>query len=204
MLQSNDEVLRLFDEWGRNFAPANLVQNEKNAGLLAEYVLEKYGLVSISYLNEAAKALSAAGKLALIPTLTPVQKQAEASKIRAAKDAVDHAHDHKSGTKANLAKPADTAVVDKAAAEKVEKDAKKLTDLVGQIKKQINDYIVGHSSGAADYSRSQYGRAALIQVLREHVKVTVDKDSYVTQIDAKSIPVAEKALAAVKTAKGRL
>src|SRR6266852_1426491 len=64
-VQSNDEALRIFDEWSRLFAPPNLILNEKNGLLLADYVLKTYGICSISYLTEAANAL--ASQLDLVP-----------------------------------------------------------------------------------------------------------------------------------------
>jgi hypothetical protein len=51
------EVLRLFDEWGRNFAPKDFIQSEANAIKLYEHVIKTYGLVTISYLIAGEKAL---------------------------------------------------------------------------------------------------------------------------------------------------
>jgi hypothetical protein len=64
-VQSIEEVVRIFDEWGRHYAPSNFIQNEKNAELLADYVFKTYGLVSITYLSLAASAL--ASQLDLVP-----------------------------------------------------------------------------------------------------------------------------------------
>ena len=49
--------MRIFDEWGRHYAPSNFIQNEKNAKLLLDFISQNYGLVSITYLTQAATAL---------------------------------------------------------------------------------------------------------------------------------------------------
>jgi hypothetical protein len=64
-MQSTEEVLRIFDEWSRHYAPSNFIQNEKNGALLADYILKNYGLVSITYLSLAVSAL--ASQLDLLP-----------------------------------------------------------------------------------------------------------------------------------------
>ena len=65
MHQSKEEILRVFDEWGRHYAPSNFIQNEKNAALLADYIFKTYGIVSITYLNQAVTAL--ASQLDVVP-----------------------------------------------------------------------------------------------------------------------------------------
>lgn len=58
-IQSNDEVLRIWDEWSRNFAPAGLVLNEKNAVALCKHLgVVNGGVVSISGLTDAVKAIA--------------------------------------------------------------------------------------------------------------------------------------------------
>jgi hypothetical protein len=57
-MQSTEEVLRIFDEWSRHYAPSNFIQNEKNGALLADYILKNYGLVSITYLSLAVTAIA--------------------------------------------------------------------------------------------------------------------------------------------------
>jgi hypothetical protein len=52
--QSNDELIRVLDEWGRKFCPPNVVKNAKNAQLIAEHCLKKYGIVTISGLRIGA------------------------------------------------------------------------------------------------------------------------------------------------------
>lgn len=70
-LQSNDEVIRVADEFFRNFCPQNLVkdgpQGSTNAQLIAERCFRKHGILTISNMAEAAYELGTEGKLALIP-----------------------------------------------------------------------------------------------------------------------------------------
>ncbi len=70
-LQTNDEMLRVADEWFRNFCPPNLVKDgpsgKKNAELIMERCLQKYGgILTISGMTEAVHELGAA-HLDLIP-----------------------------------------------------------------------------------------------------------------------------------------
>ena len=64
--QSDEELIRVMDEWVRNFCPPNVVKNERNVTLIGDRCVAKYGLVSISGLTEAAHELGAAN-LELIP-----------------------------------------------------------------------------------------------------------------------------------------
>jgi hypothetical protein len=65
MFQSNDEIIRVFDDWTRNFCPPNVVKNAKNSQLIAEHCFKKHGILTISGLTEAAHELAA--HLDLIP-----------------------------------------------------------------------------------------------------------------------------------------
>jgi len=80
--QSDDELVRVMDEWVRNFFPPNVVKNERNVTLIGDRCVQKYGLVSISGLTEAAHELGAAHlDLVLQPKeLTPAEKAAAAAK----------------------------------------------------------------------------------------------------------------------------
>ncbi len=86
MLQSHDEVLRIADEWLRNFRPSNLVPSKKNAEKILVRCLDVKGLVSITYMSESAQELAAAGQLELYPEpqqpkeLTQEEKAAEFQK----------------------------------------------------------------------------------------------------------------------------
>lgn len=69
--QSNDELIRLADEFFRNFCPSDLVKDgpsgAKNAELIMGHSLQKHGIVSISSMTESTQELASAGYLALIP-----------------------------------------------------------------------------------------------------------------------------------------
>jgi hypothetical protein len=87
-LQSKDEMLRIADEWVRNFCPPNLITEgeagSKNAALISQKCYDDQGgIISISGLTNAAHALAAKGLLALKPTvveLTQAQKDELAAK----------------------------------------------------------------------------------------------------------------------------
>jgi hypothetical protein len=51
--------MAVMDEYQRGFAPSDLILSEKNSGAMLVYAIEKYGLVSISYLIEAEQTLGA-------------------------------------------------------------------------------------------------------------------------------------------------
>src|SRR5438445_7263428 len=74
MLQSHDEVLRIADEWLRNFRPSNLVPSNKNAEKILVRCLDVKGLVSITYMSESAQELAAAGQLELF-TITQLPRE---------------------------------------------------------------------------------------------------------------------------------
>jgi len=64
-LQTNDEMIRVADEWFRLFCPPNLVKDgtsgKKNAELIMERCLQKYsGILTISGMTEAVHELGAA------------------------------------------------------------------------------------------------------------------------------------------------
>jgi hypothetical protein len=65
MIQTIDEVRRIADDWGRNLAPADIVQNGKNAQMLVDYCLAQFGVVTAGGLTKAYNALR--DKLDLVP-----------------------------------------------------------------------------------------------------------------------------------------
>jgi hypothetical protein len=80
MIQTIDEVRRMADDWGRNFAPADMLQNEKNAQLLVDYCLAQFGVVTVGGLTHAYNALRA--KLDLVPA-PPAPKVKTADELAA-------------------------------------------------------------------------------------------------------------------------
>jgi hypothetical protein len=77
VFQSNEEIIRVMDEWVRNFCPPNVVKNAKNAQLIAEYCLKKHGVLTISGLTEAAHELGAAHLELVPPPPAPKVKTAD-------------------------------------------------------------------------------------------------------------------------------
>ena len=91
LTQSNDEVIRICDEWARNFCPPNVIPNENNAKLIVEHCFAKHGIVSISGLSQSAQDLGAA--LDLVPEppkLTPQQKLEQAAAKEQARQRKDY------------------------------------------------------------------------------------------------------------------
>jgi hypothetical protein len=84
MLQSQEEVLRIADEFLRNFRPSNLVPSAANAEKILSRCLNVKGLVSISYMTESAQELAAAGQLELYPE--PQQPKPPTAEELAAKE----------------------------------------------------------------------------------------------------------------------
>jgi hypothetical protein len=71
MFQSQEEILRVADEWFRLFCPPNVVKDgaagTKNAELIMGDSLKRHGILSIGSMTESVHALAAQGKIALIP-----------------------------------------------------------------------------------------------------------------------------------------
>src|ERR1700732_5276846 len=86
-LQSNEEMLRIADEWIRNFRPSNLVPSTKNAELILAECLNKHGIISISGMTEAAHAVAA--QLELYPD-APQPKVKTADELAAEEIAKQH------------------------------------------------------------------------------------------------------------------
>jgi hypothetical protein len=84
--QSDEELIRVMDEFVRLYFPPNVVKNERNVTLIGDRCVQKYGLVSISGLTEAAHELGAAN-LELIPQpkVLTVQEHAKLLAEKAAK-----------------------------------------------------------------------------------------------------------------------
>jgi hypothetical protein len=201
MIQSNDEILRVFDEWGRNFAPSNFVQNEKNAKLLFDHVVKMHGVVSISGLNEAVNAL--AGQL----DLTPLQKKTREQILaeHQADERARHAREveeskkqqarsrreYQESLKHQTVKGVQEINAESAAAAKNAADAKELQTIKSKIAREISDYLAGHPSGRTNYSLTEHGRNKLNKEAGNYQAVTV-------------VAEANRVLENVRAAKSRL
>lgn len=183
-LQSNDEIIRVFDDWTRNFCPPNVVKNAKNAQLIAEHCFKKHGIVTISGLTEAAHELGAA-HLDLIPEpKKPTQAEIAAkSEAKMRKDYADSIPSQSTLGRQKLNQ-------EKADADKKKANDKEYKTLLSQIEFEISNFTVGHASGVLDYSRTESGRDSLRAV----------RDKY----DRRTIENARLALSAIRAAKNKL
>jgi hypothetical protein len=152
MFQSREEIYRVFADWSVNFAPKNLIQNDRNAQLLSNYVLDR-GVVSVGALNDAIAALG--NQLDYTPA--PRQKtQAELARdfdakerARIKREAAENIA--KSKEFDNLALPAASSIELKRQA-----DAQKAVDaLVARFS------VNGSTPGTFDSRKTEAGRAAL-------------------------------------------
>jgi hypothetical protein len=183
MLQSNDEILRIADEYSRGFAPTDLIHSETNAEAMLRYALEKYGLVSISYLIEAEQTLGV--QLERKPQPKQPTEAEKAAKLEA-KMRKDYADSIAPQTTLGQQKTnQDRADENKKIAN--EKEFKQLNSL---IEFEISNYTVGHASGVTDYARTEYGRESLRKVRDSHDRSTI--------LNAKA------ALSAVRAAKAKM
>jgi hypothetical protein len=188
-LQTSDELIRIADEWFRNFCPSNLVKDgpsgAKNAELILSRCLQKYGILTISGMTESARELGPEGKLALIPAPKEPTQVEIAAKLEAKmrKDYADSIAPQ--SLEATQKRNQQKADVEKKAA-----NEKEYKTLVSQIEFEISNYSVGHPSGSLDYSRTDSGRDSLRKVRDEH--------------DRRTIEGARRALSAVRLAKSKL
>jgi hypothetical protein len=182
MIQTIDEVRRIAADWGYNLAPADMVQNEKNAQLLVDYCLAQFGVITAGGLTHAYNALRA--KLDLVPQ--PKKSQVEIAAKLEAKMRRDFAE----SIKPQSVKGRQNFNDQKAAKEKTEALGKEFKSINSQIEYEISGYTAGHPSGVTDYSRTESGRATLRGV----------RDGY----DRRFIEGARAALSAVRAAKNEL
>jgi hypothetical protein len=179
-MQTVDEVRRIADDWGRNIAPKDMIQNEKNAGLLTSYCLNQSGAVTAGGLTQAYNALRAHLDLFKEPTKAEIAAKLEA-KMR--KDYADSI-----APQTTLGRQKDNQT--KADADKKDALAKELKSVLSQIESEINGYTKGHASGVTDYSGTESGRSTLRSVRDQH--------------DRRGINGAKIALDAVRAAKFKL
>ncbi len=71
LVQTKDELIRVVDEWIRNFKPSDFIESHNNGKRMVDYCLDKVGAVSITGLTQAYEVLKAAGVLDIIPAAIP-------------------------------------------------------------------------------------------------------------------------------------
>ena len=191
----------------QRLAPAQLSNLQTNGDLIAHYIHRNKlnplsvddALLAVWALHEADKILWNIDPVAPV-TPSHAQKVMEDGK-RLDKAQAKAYQDAKKQNMDNVAR-VDAAVAQQEA--KAKAAAKELASLKAEIMKEVNGYFVGHPSGNPDYSKTAYGRQTLVQVLREHAKVTVDSNTLVVDVVLTKIDQAKRALQAVGTAKSRL
>ncbi len=155
-MQSNEEVIQLFDEYGRGFAPSDLIQNEQNAKALLDYALGKYGRVSISYLIEAEKTLGV--QLQRVKQPTPAELRDAAAK----KEQERMARDYRESIKQQPS--FEERVKLEKAAQEAKAEEKRQQAAQSQINTLIDSYSINLGPGRLDLSRAEYFQDQLRQI----------------------------------------
>lgn len=144
MSQTIEEAKRIAQDWAHNFAPEDLVQNAKNAGMLVEYCVINFGVITAGNLNKAYASLH--DQLDLIPPVPAVVPKTS-EQLAAEEIARQHADYMKSiapqeSFDAKVAR--DKATKQKAADDKAQLDAK------ASLKMKIGSYQA-YGLGRVDY-----------------------------------------------------
>jgi hypothetical protein len=180
-LQTQDEIIRVFDEYQRGgYAPPDLILDADNGKTIFEFVVAKWGIVSITYLRDAEKLLGSKLKRKKQPT------KAELAAKETAKQHADYLKSLEPQTTLYQQKLGQ----DRLDANKKDALAKEFKNVLAQIETEIGNFSVGHASGHQDYSGTDSGK----QILR----------SACDQYDRRTIEGARRALSAVRTAKSKL
>jgi hypothetical protein len=154
MSQGTTEINLVFRDWLDNFAPAGLIESERNVTLLADYIRDhRHGIVTTTTLNQAVVALGS--QLEFVREPTAAEKAAEAAKkaeARMQRDLLDSL------------KPQPT-FEDRVKAEKAQREAeaeaKKQQAAQREINRLIDNYTINLGPGRIDYARSEYFREQL-------------------------------------------
>src|ERR1700722_15088094 len=169
IVQTQDEVLRLFDEYQRGgYAPSDLILDGDNGKTMFDFVIAKWGVISITYLREAEQLLG--GKLKR--TKAPTQAEIEAERVakgnaRMRKDYLDSRRPQQTLEQQKTAQ----ARLDsnkKAAAEK------ELKSINSQIEREISEHSANHPSMGIDYAKTESERDTLRRVRDEHNRTTIE------------------------------
>jgi hypothetical protein len=163
-LQSNEEMLRIADEWIRNFRPSNLVPSTKNAELILTQCLKTSGVISISGMTEAAHAIAA--QLELIPT-PPAPKVKTADEL-AVEENTKMFRDY-----VESVKPQESFEV-RVRAETAKKNAEKLAKAQADAKGQLAVAIAGYQCYRTSGAGIDYGATEMVQKELRTVKVGND------------------------------
>jgi hypothetical protein len=156
-LQTQEEVLRLFDEWGRNFAPKDFIQTHRNGQMMIDYVMKTYGIVSISYLIATEKALGAQLDRTppeKVPTLE--EKSVEFQK----REFIRHQKEQSENSEAAFFERAKRAEE----AKRLEQEAKEQADAEVQINNEVLRYECYRGPNQIDHGKSDSLRKDLLKI----------------------------------------
>jgi hypothetical protein len=186
IVQTQDEVLRLFDEYQRGgYAPSDLILDGDNGKTMFDFVIAKWGVISITYLREAEQFLGAKLKRTKAPTQAEIEAERVAKgNARMRKDYLDSLRPQKTLEQQKTGQ----ARLD---ANKKAANGKELKSINSQIEREISEHVVGHPRIGIDYSRTDSERDTLREARDKHA-------------DRHTIEGARRALSAVKTAKSKL
>jgi hypothetical protein len=157
IVQKTQEVVHLFDEWGRNFAPKDFIQTQRNGKMMIDYVMKRYGIVSISYLIATEKALGAQldrTPREKVPTLD--EKAAEFQKREFVRIQKEQA--------ANSENAFFERVKNAEEAKRLEKEAKEQADAEVQINNEILRYECYRGPNQIDHGKSDAFRKDSLKV----------------------------------------
>jgi hypothetical protein len=152
--QSNEEIIRVMDDWARNFCPPNVVKNAKNAQLIAEHCMKKHGILTISGLTEAAHELGAAN-LELVPA-PPVPKMKTADELAAE----EIAKQHRDYMKSIAPQP---NFEDRVKAEQAKRQTAEATKAQTDAKSQLAVAISGYQAYRVNGAGIDYGTTEMVQ-----------------------------------------
>ena len=174
MIQSAEEIRRVFTDFFENVAPANLIQNEANAMRLAEYVRDqRHGLVSIGNLKAGLAALQEQLEFVQEKSKAEIQKERDDRNNRKQRQqAFDSAHQN-SHQKAGEERRQDHLA---------EAEQKRRAQVQSKISGIINSYVVGHPSGGIQYARMQEGQEKL-RAIKVHTNGQYDVDATLRAVE---------------------
>jgi hypothetical protein len=160
MFQTQQEVLRIVDDWGRNFCPTDMVQNESNGKMLLEYCLTQFGTVTAGGLTHAYNALRDGLELVAAP---PAPRVKSADELAAEENARQHADYMKSIAPQESF---DARVKAETAKKNAEKAAAEQAAAMGVLRTSIDGYqCYRENGGGIDYNMTSAIQAELRTVI---------------------------------------
>jgi transglutaminase-like putative cysteine protease len=173
MHQSPEDVVRVFDEFVRGHKSPHLILDSQsvearyNADLLLEYVVKKYGWVTITYLQEADQALGAK----LYRTLPPrVKTQDELAAEFQAKELVRIQREQLE----NAVPFQDRMVAAEKAKQEAKAEVQRQASAKGERDRLIDNYTINLGPGRIDHGRSEYLREQLRGIKAKRPDGTMD------------------------------